>query len=134
MYVAHMHTACCSKLRMLVLSKSEACQFYAVHEGKPFYDKLATSLSSGRIVAMELVAEDAVATWRALIGPTDSERARAEAPQSLRAKFGTDSTENACHGSDAVETAAQVRIHAETHMKDCCQHGFHTVLCNCIVF
>lgn len=33
-------------------------------------------------------------------------QARAEAPNSLRAAFGTDTTYNACHGSDAPETAA----------------------------
>ena len=48
----------------------------------------------------------AIANWRALIGPTDSHKARTDAPQSLRAQFGTDNTQNACHGSDAPQTAA----------------------------
>lgn len=48
----------------------------------------------------------AIASWRALIGPTNSDKARADAPQSLRARFGTDGTQNACHGSDAPDTAA----------------------------
>ncbi len=48
----------------------------------------------------------AIKKWRALIGPTDSIKARGEAPQSLRARFGTDGTRNACHGSDAPDTAA----------------------------
>lgn len=90
---------------MCHLSKQEACAFYAVHEGKPFFEKLTDFMSSGRIVAMELMAPDAIAKWRALIGPTNSETARAEAPKSLRALFGTDNTQNACHGSDAPETA-----------------------------
>ena len=49
----------------------------------------------------------AIKKWRALIGPTDSIKARGEAPQSLRARFGTDGTHNACHGSDAPDTAAE---------------------------
>ena len=49
----------------------------------------------------------AIKKWRALIGPTDSIKARGEAPQSLRARFGTDGTQNACHGSDAPDTAAE---------------------------
>lgn len=96
-----------SKLRMCHLTKAEACQFYDVHNGKPFFDKLTDFMSSGCIVAMELLAKNAIARWRALIGPTDSNQARASAPNSLRAQFGTDGTCNACHGSDAVETADQ---------------------------
>lgn len=49
----------------------------------------------------------AIAKWRTLIGPTDSNKARAEAPNSLRAAFGTDGSFNACHGSDAPDTAAE---------------------------
>ena len=104
----HLHLMC-SKLRMCKLSKGEACQFYEVHQGKPFYEKLTDFMSSGNIVAMELVASDAIAKWRRLIGPTNAETAREQAPQSLRAQFGTDNTQNACHGSDAPDTAAHVR-------------------------
>lgn len=79
-----------NNMRTCQLSKAEAEQFYAVHEGKPFFDKLTSFMSSGRICALELVAEDAVPKWRALIGPTDSGKAREEAPRSIRAQFGTD--------------------------------------------
>ena len=40
---------------MCKLSLGEAQQFYAVHQGKPFYDTLTHFMSSGRVVAMELV-------------------------------------------------------------------------------
>lgn len=50
----------------------------SVHKGKPFYDTLVQYMSSGRVIAMELVAEDAINKWRTLLGPTDVEvRARA---------------------------------------------------------
>mmetsp|Transcript_19652 Transcript_19652/g.37915 ORF Transcript_19652/g.37915 Transcript_19652/m.37915 type:complete len:231 (+) Transcript_19652:1106-1798(+) len=62
-------------------------------------------MTSGPIVAMELVAEDAVARWRSLIGPTNSAQARGEAPTSVRAQFGTDNTQNAVHGSDSDASA-----------------------------
>ena len=97
-----------SKLRMCQLSKAEACAFYEVHQSKPFFEKLTDFMSSGKMVAMELVATNAIGKWRNLIGPTDSETARSEAPASLRAQFGTDNTKNACHGSDAPDTAAAV--------------------------
>lgn len=90
---------------MCYLTREDAREFYSVHEGKPFFDKLTAFMSSGRIVAMELLAPDAVAKWRALIGPTNSQTARAEAPNSIRARFGTDGTHNACHGSDSPENA-----------------------------
>ena len=51
---------------------------------------------------MELTGTNAVQSWRSLIGPTNTETARAEAPQSLRAQFGTDATKNAVHGSDSL--------------------------------
>jgi len=41
-----------------------------------------------------------------LLGPTNSETARQEKPDSIRAKFGTDNTMNAAHGSDSDESAA----------------------------
>ena len=34
-------------------------------------------------------------------------QAKEEAPQSIRAKFGTDGTKNAAHGSDSPESAAR---------------------------
>lgn len=79
-----------SNLRVCQLSRQEAEQFYAVHRGKPFFDKLTAFMSSGRIAAIELVGPGAVLKWRELIGPTDSNKARMEAPSSIRAHYGTD--------------------------------------------
>ena len=42
-----------------------------------------------------------------IAGPTDSNKAREEAPDSVRAKFGTDNQRNAAHGSDSTESAAR---------------------------
>jgi nucleoside-diphosphate kinase len=89
------------KLKMTHLSPEQASFFYSVHQGQPFYQKLVGFMTSGPIVAMELVAEDAVSKWRACIGPTNSSDAKATAPNSIRAQFGTDQTCNAVHGSDS---------------------------------
>ena len=62
-------------------------------------------MTSDYAVGMELVAQDAVNKWRKLIGPTNSQKARQEAPNSIRALYGQDGTKNACHGSDAPKTA-----------------------------
>ena len=44
-------------MKMCKLSLGEAQHFYAVHQGKPFYDTLTAFMSSGRVVAMELVRD-----------------------------------------------------------------------------
>jgi nucleoside-diphosphate kinase len=94
-----------ARLKMLQLSQRQAAEFYQEHEGKEFFPTLVQFMSSGPIVAMELLGQDAIANWRRLIGPTNSNTARSEAPQSLRAQFGTDGTMNACHGSDSPASA-----------------------------
>ena len=67
-------------------------------------------MTSGPVIAMELMGDDAVSAWRKLLGPTDSGVARKEAASSLRAQFGTDGTKNAAHGSDSLASAARVKI------------------------
>ena len=52
-------TCCCSQLRLCRLSRAEVEHFYAVHRGKPFYERLTEFMSSGHVLAMELVAEGA---------------------------------------------------------------------------
>lgn len=69
--------------------------FYGAHKERTFFQKLTSFMSSGPIVAMELIGPQAIKKWRDTLGPTDSETARKEAPGSLRASFGTDGiTEN----------------------------------------
>jgi nucleoside-diphosphate kinase len=46
-------------------------------------------MTSGPIVAIELVGSDAINRWRSMIGPTDSQRAKEQGPHLLRARFGT---------------------------------------------
>lgn len=46
----------CRELRMCQLSQAEVSRFYAVHAGKDFYQRLIEFMSSGKIVAMELLA------------------------------------------------------------------------------
>jgi len=85
------------------LTTAQAQAFYAVHAERPFYGELVQFMTSGPVYVLCLQGEDAIARYRALMGPTNSDTARAEAPNSLRAKYGTDLQCNACHGSDSVE-------------------------------
>uniref|UniRef100_A0A8D2ZFB1 Nucleoside diphosphate kinase homolog 7 n=1 Tax=Scophthalmus maximus TaxID=52904 RepID=A0A8D2ZFB1_SCOMX len=68
---------------------------------------LVQFVSSGPVVAMELMGDEAMSIWRRLLGPTDSAVARREAPQSVRAQFGTDGVKNVGHGSDSFAAAAR---------------------------
>jgi len=92
---------------MSKFTRETAEVFYSEHLGKPFFPNLQEFMISDVVVGMELVADNAIAKWRQFIGPTNSEKAKAEAPGSIRALFGTDGTKNACHGSDSLESAAR---------------------------
>lgn len=90
-----------SKLKMSRFTEATSGEFYGEHKGKPFFPNLQNFITSDVVVGMELVAESAVDKWRALIGPTNTQKAKTDAPDSLRALFGTDGTKNAVHGSDS---------------------------------
>jgi len=64
-------------------------------------------MSSDLIVAIELCGKDVIAGWRKFIGPTDPNKARKEAPQSIRALFGEAGPKNTVHGSDSRASAAR---------------------------
>ena len=93
------------KTQQQELTPERAGEFYAEHKGKPFYDTLVGFMSSGPIVACCLAKTNAIADWRELMGPTNTIKAKEEAPTSLRARFGTDGTKNATHGSDSPTSA-----------------------------
>ncbi|XP_060886459.1 nucleoside diphosphate kinase 7 [Labrus mixtus] len=96
-----------TKAKMTKLTWSQAADFYAEHQSKPFFNNLVQFLSSGPVVAMELMGDEAMSIWRRLLGPADSAVARKEAPLSVRAQFGTDGIKNVGHGSDSVAAAAR---------------------------
>jgi len=94
------------------LLKVKAEEFYEEHRGKPFFDGLIAFMTSGPIIAMVLAKENAIKDFRELIGPTNSIKARMEAPQSIRAKYGVDGQQNAVHGSDSGASAArEIKFH-----------------------
>ena len=90
------------KEKKIHLAKSEAEEFYKVHETKPFYNDLCTYLSSGPIVVMILEKEEAIKGNRELMGATDPKKA---VEGTLRKKFGVSIDKNSVHGSDSLENA-----------------------------
>ena len=87
----------------LRLTKAEAEGFYAVHRERPFFKDLTEFMSSGKVVAMVLEAENAISRWRDTMGATDPGKAEAG---SIRKELGTSIQNNCTHGSDAPQTAA----------------------------
>ena len=90
-------------IKTMRLTKEEAGGFYAVHKERPFFGELTDFMSSGKIVALVLEAEGAIAKWRDTMGATDPKKA---APGTIRHDLGTSIGSNCSHGSDAPETAA----------------------------
>jgi nucleoside-diphosphate kinase len=90
------------KIKKVKISKSEASEFYKIHQTKPFYEDLCNYLSSGPIVVMILESESAVLENRKLIGATDPTKAD---EGTLRKMYGISIDKNSVHGSDSVENA-----------------------------
>jgi nucleoside-diphosphate kinase len=90
-------------MKQLQLTLAQARGFYAVHRERGFFDELTSFMSRAPIVVLALEREDAIRTYRDVIGATDPAKA---APGTLRKLFGASVGENALHGSDAPETAA----------------------------
>jgi nucleoside-diphosphate kinase len=90
-------------IKSMRLTKDEAGGFYAVHRERPFFGELTDFMSSGKIFAMVLEAEGAIAKWRDAMGATDPKKAAAG---TIRHDLGTSIGNNVTHGSDAPDTAA----------------------------
>ncbi len=89
--------------RMMHLDRQQAEGFYAVHKERPFFNDLVDFMISGPVMVQVLEGENAIAKHREVMGATNPDDA---APGTIRASFANSIDENACHGSDAVETAA----------------------------
>ena len=88
--------------KKIQVSKSEAEEFYQIHQTKPFYNDLCSYLSSGPIYVMILEKENAVLSNRELMGATNPLEAKIG---TIRKKFGISIDKNSVHGSDSVENA-----------------------------
>jgi nucleoside-diphosphate kinase len=91
-------------LRKVHLSRADAEKFYEVHKARPFFGGLCEYMTSGPVVVLVLAGDSAISRWRLLMGATDPKKADAG---TIRKDFGIDVEQNATHGSDAPETAAQ---------------------------
>lgn len=93
---------CIKAMKYTQITKTQAMKFYEVHKDRPFYNELTDFMSSGPIVAAILEKENAVESFRKLIGATNP----AEAEEgTIRKDFAESISRNAVHGSDSNENA-----------------------------
>ena len=90
--------------KMEQLSREKAEGFYAVHKDRPFFNDLVEFMTSGPVMIQALEGENAIAKNRDLMGATNPKEA---AEGTIRADFASSIDENAVHGSDSPETAAE---------------------------
>lgn len=89
--------------KMMLLSKKQAEEFYAVHKERVFFQELVSFMTSGPIMVQILEGDGAILKNRELMGATNPKDAF---PGTIRADFATSVQANAVHGSDGKETAA----------------------------
>jgi nucleoside-diphosphate kinase len=90
------------EMKMLTLSKEMAEEFYKMHKGREFYERLIKFMTSGRIVAMVVEGENAISIVRKMIGKTNPVEAE---PGTIRGDFALSTPNNIIHASDSKESA-----------------------------
>ncbi|XP_055886293.1 nucleoside diphosphate kinase 6-like isoform X2 [Biomphalaria glabrata] len=91
--------------KRLILTTSQAEQFYAEHKGKFFQNRLVSFMSSGPLWTYILCGDNAISRWRKLMGPTKVLKTVYDEPLSIRGLYGLTDTRNCTHGSDSEENA-----------------------------
>lgn len=90
-------------LKMIHIDITLAEKHYAVHHGKPFYDRLIEFITSGPVIVSIWEGDNAVTIVRKLVGATNPDHAE---PGSIRGDFVINTTHNTVHASDSKESAA----------------------------
>jgi nucleoside-diphosphate kinase len=85
------------------MSEELAKEFYSVHSERPFYMELVNFMISGPIVAILLEKDNAIESFRNLIGATNPANA---AEGTIRKRYAESIERNAVHGSDSDENAS----------------------------
>lgn len=86
--------------KFLQVSQDLAETHYAIHKGKPFYDRLIAYITSAPVMAMVWEGPNAIAAVRQTMGAT---RPTEAAPGSIRHDFALEVGFNLTHASDSVE-------------------------------
>eukprot|EP01052_Picozoa_sp_SAG31_P026139 SAG31_NODE_2347_length_5900_cov_11.937425_2_plen_301_part_00 len=91
-------------VQMFTLGSANAAEFYEVYKGVvPEYAKKVVELTAGPCIAIEVIGDNVVPVLRDVAGPHDPDIGRVIRPNTLRARYGTDKVQNACHVTDLPE-------------------------------
>ena len=88
--------------KRILLSNTQAEDFYKVHQERPFYNDLVRFMISGPVVVQVLEGENAVSKNREIMGATNPEEAE---DGTIRKEFAESLEANSVHGSDSLENA-----------------------------
>lgn len=88
--------------KRMLITKTLAEQFYAVHAERPFYNDLVKSMCSAPVIVQVLEKENAIDDYRKLMGATNPAQAE---EGTIRKNFAKNIEENSVHGSDSEENA-----------------------------
>ena len=91
-------------MQQVMLTRERAEAFYAVHSERPFFNDLMEFMTSKPCIPIALNKEDAVKSFRELIGSTNPDEADEE---TIRRDFAENVQNNAIHGSDSDENAVK---------------------------
>ena len=88
--------------KRILLSKTQAEEFYKVHQERPFYNDLVKFMISGPVVVQVLEGENAVSKNWEIMGATNPDEAE---DGTIRKEFAESLEANSVHGSDSLENA-----------------------------
>lgn len=91
-------------LELRTLDRATAETHYGEHADKPFFKDLVDFITSGPLVAAVIEGNEAIASWRSMMGATNPVSA---APGTIRGDLATEMQNNVSHGSDSPESAAR---------------------------
>ncbi len=88
--------------KKIQLTKTQAKEFYFVHQDRPFYNDLVNFMISGPVVVQVLEGENAVQKNRNVMGATNPKEAD---EGTIRKEYALSLEANSVHGSDSEENA-----------------------------
>lgn len=86
----------------ITITQQYAEELYEIHRDKSFFAEMIDYITSAPVVIMVLEKENAIQSWRDVMGATNPADA---AEGTLRKLYGLSIGENATHGSDSVGNA-----------------------------